>query len=105
MTYESWRISYQSSEQAARAAWEECERLRGGKEGNMKFVDYDNLPIEDTIQWLGFIHADEKKNMSGFRNVHALKLAALESAMRRLGEQVPPVASDKPHSMDGKDKL
>lgn len=28
MTYESWRISYQSSEQAARAAYAECVRLR-----------------------------------------------------------------------------
>ena len=28
MTYETWRISYQSSEQAARAAYEECMRLR-----------------------------------------------------------------------------
>ena len=28
MTYEAWRISYQSSEQAARAAYAECEQLR-----------------------------------------------------------------------------
>ena len=28
MIYEAWRISYQSSEQAARAAYEECVRLR-----------------------------------------------------------------------------
>ena len=28
MIYEAWRISYQSSEQAARAAYEECMRLR-----------------------------------------------------------------------------
>lgn len=28
MNYEAWRISYQSSEQAARAAYAECERLR-----------------------------------------------------------------------------
>lgn len=27
MTYEAWRISYQSSEQAARAAYAECQRL------------------------------------------------------------------------------
>ena len=27
MTYEAWRISYQSSEQAARAAYEECAQL------------------------------------------------------------------------------
>lgn len=29
MTYESWRISYQSSEQAARAAFNELSALRG----------------------------------------------------------------------------
>jgi len=28
MTYEAWRISYQSSEQAARAAYMECVRLQ-----------------------------------------------------------------------------
>ena len=28
MTYEAWRIAYQSSEQAARAAYQEVERLR-----------------------------------------------------------------------------
>ena len=28
MTYEAWRITYQSSEQAARAAYAECARLR-----------------------------------------------------------------------------
>ena len=28
MTYEAWRISYQSSEQAARAAYAECAQLR-----------------------------------------------------------------------------
>ena len=28
MTYEAWRITYQSSEQAARAAYAECVRLR-----------------------------------------------------------------------------
>ena len=28
MIYEAWRISYQSSEQAARAAYEECVRLQ-----------------------------------------------------------------------------
>ena len=27
MTYESWRISYQSSEAAARSAWQEMIRL------------------------------------------------------------------------------
>ena len=28
MTYETWRITYQSSEQAARAAYAECVRLQ-----------------------------------------------------------------------------
>ena len=32
MTYEAWRISYQSSEQAARAAYAECVRLRAAME-------------------------------------------------------------------------
>lgn len=32
MSYESWRISYQSSEQAARAAYAEVKRLRAALE-------------------------------------------------------------------------
>lgn len=36
MTYEAWRISYQSSEQAARAAYAECERLRAEIEATEK---------------------------------------------------------------------
>ena len=32
MTYEAWRISYQSSEQAARAAYAECARLQANVE-------------------------------------------------------------------------
>ena len=36
MTYEAWRISYQSSEQAARAAYAECGRLRAEIEAMKK---------------------------------------------------------------------
>jgi len=36
MTYESWRISYQSSEQAARAAYAECARLQAKVEAMEK---------------------------------------------------------------------
>ena len=32
MSYEAWRISFQSSEQAAKAAWEEWQRLRAIEE-------------------------------------------------------------------------
>ena len=38
MTYEAWRITYQSSEQAARAAYAECVRLRA-KIGQMENVE------------------------------------------------------------------
>lgn len=36
MTYEAWRISYQSSEQAARAAYAECARLQAKIEATEK---------------------------------------------------------------------
>ena len=44
MTYEAWRISYQSSEQAARAAYEECAQLRARidemeKQGPVAWMD------------------------------------------------------------------
>ena len=39
MTYEAWRISYQSSEQAARAAYAECVRLRARLEAAEKERD------------------------------------------------------------------
>ena len=45
MTYEAWRISYQSSEQAARAAYAECVRLQAKinameKQGPVAFALY-----------------------------------------------------------------
>ena len=39
MTYEAWRISYQSSEQAARAAYAECVRLQAKLEAAEKERD------------------------------------------------------------------
>ena len=49
MTYESWRISYQSSEQAARAAYAECARLQAKIEAMEKqeplwFIDERGEP-------------------------------------------------------------
>lgn len=54
MSYEAWRISYQSSEQAARSAFIECNKLRDKlaweiycreTSGSMHVVDYwDTLP-------------------------------------------------------------
>ena len=41
MTYEAWRISYQSSEQAARAAYAECARLQAKIEQMEKQEPFD----------------------------------------------------------------
>ena len=41
MTYEAWRISYQSSEQAARAAYAECVRLQAKIEEMEKQEPFD----------------------------------------------------------------
>ena len=46
MTYEAWRISYQSSEQAARAAYAECVRLRARLEAAEKERDELRARIE-----------------------------------------------------------
>lgn len=48
MTYESWRISFQSSEYAARSAYAELQRLRAETESLRKDADWisvkDRLP-------------------------------------------------------------
>ena len=46
MIYETWRISYQSSEQAARAAYAECVRLRARLEAAEKERDELRAKIE-----------------------------------------------------------
>ena len=45
MTYEAWRISYQSSEQAARAAYAECERLEA------KVAEMEKQEPVVEVQW------------------------------------------------------
>ena len=47
MTYEAWRISYQSSEQAARAAYAECVRLSARLEAAEKERDDLRAKIEE----------------------------------------------------------
>ena len=56
MTYEAWRISYQSSEQAARAAYAECVRLQAKieameqQEPYLYIYEYSN-PIDGSPVW------------------------------------------------------
>lgn len=47
MTYEAWRISYQSSEQAARAAYAECARLQAKIEAMEKQVPVATVDAND----------------------------------------------------------
>lgn len=47
MTYEAWRISYQSSEQAARAAYAECARLCARLEAAEKERDDLQAKVEE----------------------------------------------------------
>ena len=50
MTYEAWRISYQSSEQAARAAYAECVRLSARLEAAEKERDYVAMQLAQSEQ-------------------------------------------------------
>ena len=56
MTYEAWRISYQSSEQAARVAYAECVRLQAKieameqQEPYLYIYEYSN-PIDGSPVW------------------------------------------------------
>ena len=57
MTYEAWRISYQSSEQAARAAYAECVRLRARLEAAEKERDdlrakIDEMEKQEPVAWI-----------------------------------------------------
>ena len=56
MTYEAWRISYQSSEQAARVAYAECVRLQAKIEAMEKQEPYSYIyeysnPIDGSPVW------------------------------------------------------
>ena len=51
MTYEAWRISYQSSEQAARAAYEECAQLRARIEAMEKQEPVGTLHDDGCFVW------------------------------------------------------
>ena len=51
MTYEAWRISYQSSEQAARAAYAECARLQAKIEAMEKQVPVATVDANDEGYW------------------------------------------------------
>ena len=53
-TYESWRISYQSSEQAARAAFEESSRLREAMQWWMR--QYSSDDCDDMCKWVEESH-------------------------------------------------
>ena len=48
MIYEAWRISYQSSEQAARAAYAECVRLQAKIEQMEKQEPGAWMPLENS---------------------------------------------------------
>lgn len=49
MSYESWRISYQSSEQAARAAYAEVEKLRRELEEWRSFAEAQ-VELRDEVE-------------------------------------------------------
>ena len=51
MTYEAWRISYQSSEQAARAAYAECARLQAKVEATKKQAPVARI-IGNVTEWV-----------------------------------------------------
>ena len=60
MTYEAWRISYQSSEQAARAAYEECAQLRA------KIEEMEN---QEPVAWLHESRRDSDVVTSAVKHV------------------------------------
>ena len=64
MTYEAWRISYQSSEQAARAAYAECVRLRARLEAAEKEANKINGRMVEVKKRLQLIVEEPSNTMS-----------------------------------------
>lgn len=56
MSYESWRISFQSSEQAARAAYAEVERLRAERDVLARENEAMKRCATKYLGWLGVTH-------------------------------------------------
>lgn len=79
MSYESWRISYQSSEQAARAAYAEVEKLR--KE------DYKLVPVDV-----------RNVILDALNRVHAEGWAGIESAMDEIADRLTALATQEPRA-------
>ena len=68
MIYEAWRISYQSSEQAARAAYAECVRLQAKIEvmerqkpvATVRINVINGNPSVDFVPGLHYLHHNDK---------------------------------------------
>ena len=61
MTYEAWRISYQSSEQAARAAYAKCAQLHVRLESAEKERDWNAARLGEAIEELTALRARIEK--------------------------------------------
>ena len=61
MNYEAWRISYQSSEQAARAAYAECVQLHVRLESAEKERDWNTARLGEAIEELTALRARIEK--------------------------------------------
>lgn len=68
MTYESWRISFQSAESAARAAYNEAERLRTEaasaaqrqREADLQFINKTGRTLPASCQQKAVRHVMER---------------------------------------------
>lgn len=97
MTYETWRISYQSSEQAARAAYEQVEEL-SKKLAAYESSGYALVPVEPTIKML-----NAGWNELGIQNIdpEAVEMqpvyaAMLEAAPAPSRKEVEPLGENEP---------
>ena len=95
MTYEAWRISYQSSEQAARAAHEECMRLRAeltDLRNSMAFRTSLIGRIEAEREDLHALIAAVKKQVNAefrLRMKKEIECNALRAKVEAMEQQVP----------------
>lgn len=82
MTYESWRISYQSSEAAARAAYNTVEKLHEENQALRKYVDGLQTALGAQVRF-----SVEEFEKQGMRVVNAGALQMVVNALRRDAEE------------------
>ena len=89
MTYEAWRISYQSSEHAARAAYAKCVQLHVRLESAEKERDWNAERLEKAIEECTALRAALQHEADCVEAVKS-EIEALRAKIAAMEQQKPP---------------